>query len=51
MRRVDARIANSSFWILLLHLSTSFASRITLDERIRPPRADGDGCERQSDFR
>ena len=33
MRRVNARIANSCFWILLLHLSPSFVSRIALDER------------------
>jgi hypothetical protein len=31
MRRVNARTANSCFWILLLHLSPSFTSRITLD--------------------
>ena len=34
MRRVNARISDSCFWILLLHLSPSFASRIALDERI-----------------
>ena len=34
MRRVNARISDSCFWILLLHLSLSFASRIALDERI-----------------
>ena len=37
MRRVNARISNASFWILLLHLSPSFASRIALDERIKRP--------------
>jgi hypothetical protein len=41
MRRVNARIANSCFWILLLRLSPSFASRIALDERIKRPRTDG----------
>jgi hypothetical protein len=38
MRRVNARISNSCFWILLLHLSPSLASRIALDERIKRPR-------------
>jgi hypothetical protein len=42
MRRVNAMIANSSFWILLLHLSpSSCASRVALDERIKRPRTDG----------
>ena len=50
MRRVNARIANSCFWILLLHLSPSCASRIALDERVKQPRTDGGGCERQTDF-
>jgi hypothetical protein len=51
MRRVNARITNSCFWILLLHLSPSCASRIALDERVKRPRTDGGGCEQQSDFR
>jgi len=37
MRWVTARISDSSFWILLLHLSPSFASRIALDGRIKRP--------------
>ena len=35
MRRDNERIANSCFWILLLHLSPSFASTVALDERIK----------------
>jgi hypothetical protein len=37
MRWVNARISDSSFWILLLHLSPSFASSIALDGRIKRP--------------